>query len=501
MDVVTRLRELEPPRPREALLRSVAAFVEREWLLVVLCSFIVLRDAYFGRTLLGSDSWFSFVYGRDILQHGLPHHDTLTVMGDGRPWIDQQWLGHIALYGLHALGGPSLAVNVAGVLFSLALVGPIVLARRRGGSTPVLVVMGGIAVLYATTVVQTEVFSRIFFVVLLAVLGAESRKRTRRVWLLLPLLALWANVHGAVVLGAALVALLGAVEVVHWRSGNPGKRALGRAVALLVLPWTCIFATPYGFAVAGYYRLTMFNSAFRQYIDPWKPPTPLTLWGGPFFILALIAFVLVVRHRKQLTLFEKAALALTLVAALDARRSIPWFDTAAILFVPVAVGRSRVARPHRSAFRLRFAAALFAVLFALLAVGQTWASPQRWYTGFWYDRDVVTVLGRYAAAHPDARFWAHDPYGDWVVFVEPSLWGKVAFDARWENLTRGQVATLSNFERRAGPGWETPIFRYDLIAISRHAGKRLSKTLARDPRLRLVFRDRDALIFAPRRRH
>jgi hypothetical protein len=267
-----------------------------------------------------------------------------------------------------------------------------------------------------------------------------------------------------------------------------------------VLPWPCILATPYGLGVASYYRLTMLNSAFAQYIDPWKPPTPLTRWGGPFFILALIAVAIVARQRRHFTPFELAALAVTLAAALDARRSIPWFDTACILFLPVAVARGRAARPTRSPVKLRFAAALFAILFALLATGQVLASPQRWYTDFWYDRNVATFLARYAAAHPQARFWAHDPYGDWVVYEEPSLWGKVAFDARWENLTREQIAALSKFERRAGTGWEAPIFDYDLIAISRHAGNKLTKALVRDPRLRVVFRDRDALIFQPRNR-
>ncbi len=35
------------------------------------------------------------------MEHGLPRRDTLTIVSEGRHWIDQQWLGQLALYGLH----------------------------------------------------------------------------------------------------------------------------------------------------------------------------------------------------------------------------------------------------------------------------------------------------------------------------------------------------------------------------------------------------------------
>src|SRR5437763_15747209 len=51
------------------------------------------------------DSWLALTAGRDIWQGGIPHHETLTAVGNGAPWIDQQWLAQLASYFLYRLGG------------------------------------------------------------------------------------------------------------------------------------------------------------------------------------------------------------------------------------------------------------------------------------------------------------------------------------------------------------------------------------------------------------
>src|SRR2546429_5941968 len=51
-----------------------------------------------------SDSWLVVLGGREIVQHGLPHHDTLAIWTQGREWVDQQWLRQLAFYRLSAPG-------------------------------------------------------------------------------------------------------------------------------------------------------------------------------------------------------------------------------------------------------------------------------------------------------------------------------------------------------------------------------------------------------------
>src|SRR2546423_10650375 len=82
-----------------------------------------------------SDSWLAILGGREVAQHGLPHHDTLAIWTQGRSWVDQQWLGQLIFYRLYVVGGVKLAlvghVTAASTAFVLALVA----ARWRGGTT------------------------------------------------------------------------------------------------------------------------------------------------------------------------------------------------------------------------------------------------------------------------------------------------------------------------------------------------------------------------------
>ena len=84
---------------------------------------------------MSPDGWYAFLGGDLIVHHGLPSHDSLTVWGHGRRWVDQQWLAQLAYYGLYALGGLRLALlaNAALVVGSFAAAGG--LARARGGAT------------------------------------------------------------------------------------------------------------------------------------------------------------------------------------------------------------------------------------------------------------------------------------------------------------------------------------------------------------------------------
>src|SRR5438093_1585951 len=86
---------------------------------------IALALAALSHVLLVADSWMTLVSGREIVRHGLPHSDPLTVWSLGGRWIDQQWLAQLFWYGVEratGLAGVALlgALIVAGT-FALAM--------------------------------------------------------------------------------------------------------------------------------------------------------------------------------------------------------------------------------------------------------------------------------------------------------------------------------------------------------------------------------------------
>ena len=73
---------------------------------------------------VGSDTWLALVGGRQVWSDGIPRHDTMTIWSHGATWVDQQWLGQLLFYGIHAFGGLRLLL----VVHTALLVGAFILA-------------------------------------------------------------------------------------------------------------------------------------------------------------------------------------------------------------------------------------------------------------------------------------------------------------------------------------------------------------------------------------
>jgi hypothetical protein len=212
----------------------VAALLEENGLVViVLGAFAIVLVLSLHKQLV-VDGWMALVSGRWIVQHGLPSRDTLTILAHGHRWIDQQWLAQLALYGLWRLGGIKLALLVHALLVTTGLVGAALIARARG-ATPRSVTWIAIPVLVAyypvASVMRPQTFAFPLFTAVLWLLLADANHPSRRVFATLPLLVLWTNLHGSVLLGAMLVSLAGIVAMIEQR------RATSHGLVLLLAPW------------------------------------------------------------------------------------------------------------------------------------------------------------------------------------------------------------------------------------------------------------------------
>ncbi|TML57064.1 MAG: hypothetical protein E6G22_16145, partial [Actinobacteria bacterium] len=286
---------------------AVADLLGREAFLVVLFAIYVVGLTWNLPSHIASDTWMTFAYGSEVVHHGLPHHDVLTVWAHGRTWIDQQWLGQLVFYGAYALAGIRGAIAVQTVCLTAAMALAIVAARRHGGSTRSVtwITLGSFLVVAWgswTLRVQSLVFP--LFVALLWLLAEDSRRPSRRVLLALPIVVLWANLHGTAFLASALVALRGLSMLLE--RDRPLRDRLPVAAVLTAAP-ALLLASPYGFSLVGYYHKLLLNPAFSKYVTEWAP-TKLGIATAPFYLLALLAAWLAGRYRSRLTLFEQSAL-------------------------------------------------------------------------------------------------------------------------------------------------------------------------------------------------
>jgi hypothetical protein len=440
------------------------------------------------------DTWLVILGGREIVAHGLPSHDTLAIWTHGREWVDQQWLAQLVFYGLYALGGLKLALSAHVAANAAAFTLAIVIARRRGASTRSicwLAVPTYFLLTWGAWAARAQSLALLLFVTLVALLIRDAHAPSRRVFLAVPLLVLWANVHGTVTVGAALVALWGITYAAERRK-RPLGQWLPRAAALIVAPFACVFASPYAASLPGYYQTMLLNGGFRQLVVEWRPTAP-AFQTAPFYLLAFLAVWLIGRQKERLVAFEQVLLGFTLLMGLQAMRSVIWFTLAALMLMPVLL--DGVLKENTAAMRFRLLNRTFvtvSVVAALVTLGVVAAKPSAWFERE-YPTGVLAAFDRAQARDPEMRVFADEAYGDWLLLRRPALRGRLAFDIRFELTTKAELQRLLNVKRRV-QGWQTVLAPYSLFVLKKEPDSKLAAALLRQPGAHLEYRGRGAIV-------
>ena len=454
-------------RPALARRRAIpgAALLEREAPLVALLAFYVVLLAVVLPHTLVQDSWFTLVAGRDIFQHGLPHENQLTVWSYGTHWVDQQWLAQTAFYGLERLGGIRLVLLVHGLLMTAGFVVGLAAARARGATARSVAIVAAICLLLAPWGLQmrAQAFAPVLFAALLWLLVSDSRAPSRRVLWVLPILALWANLHGTVVLGAVLVAVRGLCRLSERRSRvRSGDAARTREGLALVAAPLLVLASPYGSELVSYYHQMLDSPLFRDYVVEWQISKPAG-YTSIFYVIAFAAVALVARQARHVTRFELLALALLTISALTAIRSIVWFGLAATIILPALLDREFPQRPPRRQTAYRSIAKVTGCVAIAAATVFMVSRPASWFLQDWPNGALVPVSRQ--LAHPGARVWADDRNADWLLWKLPRARGRIALDIRYELLSRRQFEDLVAYHDRSGERWRKAARGYGTIVL------------------------------------
>lgn len=388
-----------------------------------------------------TDSWLALAAGREVWNGGIPHHDLLTAISYGDRWIDQQWLGQLLTFGLDRIGGPGILAAVAVALTAGSFGAMTVAARRLGAHGRALLLLMPVTAypfFSQSWQLRTQSFAYPLFAAVVLLLIHDSRRPSRRVYLVLPVLLVWGNVHGSAILGAALVSLRGLLSAWEARGGTAPHRWV-RPVVLTLLPPALLLATPYGGDITSYYRETLLNPAFTQLATEWQPVTAEPALAVPFFLLAALSLWVLVRHARAITPWEHIAMILLLVAGAVAVRNVAWAVLAAVPIAGVPLARSVPSGPATTAPPRLNQILVLGVIAAMLAATIATVSRPAGSFDDGYPKRLLAVLSRAATADPASVVVTDLQYADWLLWREPRLRGRVAFDARLELLAARRI--------------------------------------------------------------
>src|SRR6188472_596419 len=484
----------EPTEPapdlEQAPIGRLRRIVEEEYILVVLLAgFGLIFLLIFPPALLVNDSWLNLMAGREVIDNGLPSVDELTVYGLGAVWTDQQWLAQVFMYGVYSLGGFAL-LSIMACAFVVGAFTLAAAASRSLGAGARAIWLLFLPVLISAALgwsIRAQMLTLPLYTGLLWLLATQARRPTNLVWISLPMLVLWANLHGSAALGAMLVMLLGAYELVRTRG-----RTWLRSVGLVALAPLAILATPYGpEATARYYHLLLVDPPFAGQVTEWRWPEPATNTAA-FYVLLAMAVPIVIWGRRRLTLFDIGVLALTLAGALTAIRGIPWFAFACMVFVPVAIGRgleSRKPGEPRRGLNLGISIGLAAA--NVLAAGALFLRSDAFFEDYWPNGPADAVREE---LRPRDRVFVPDRFSDWLLWKIPELRGRIAYDVRFEIYDRRFFNRLANYNWEQGD-WKAFADGYRIVVVDETNRSHTSDFL-KEPGARVIYRNDEVTVIA-----
>lgn len=442
------------------------------------------------------DTWLALLAGREVANEGLPSYDTLTAWTLGDEWIDQQWLGQLALYGLHSLGSLELVAFVHAALVSLTFAAVLVGARTAGATTRSAAYFGALAFVPCLIVaanIRTQTLAFPMFALLMWLLLTDSRQPSARVYWTIPLLALWANLHGSVTLGAGFVGLAALLPMATAGDARTRSAAVRHGLPMIILAPLAVFASPYAADLPTYYSSTLLNADFGDIVSEWMGPEFSIEWA-PFYALAGVALLVIGRWREELTYFELSAVVLTLIFGMLAIRNLAWFALTTTLILPAAVSRARSSRSTAGPVRLATLLTGTMAIGLLTSIASGIADVQRKVDEA-FPPKALAVIATAATSDAEAQIFAESRFADWILWHQPSLRGRILFDIRFELLSGDELRRIVRFNLQAGDDWRAAAGGARLVVLDPDDRplKNLPTTgsvLVRDGQAHRLFRSR-----------
>lgn len=458
------------------------------------------------RPLSDGDFWWHLKTGEYIVYHRvIPRTDFFSFTNYGKAWVAHEWLSEVLFYLIYSRFGFNTLIFIFAVLTALAFW----IALKR---SPAHVFIGGFAALLGvwsvlpTVGVRPRAFSLLFASIYLAILGRYARgEQTRALWWLVPLMAVWVNLHGGFLIGLVLIVLtIVGIPLDAWVAREKVGLLWQRLSKLtLVLLASCFAAclNPQGWRIFLFPFEIFFSPIQQREVNDWLSPNfqqPELLPLALLIVFTVAALALSPRRPKP---SEILFFLTTLYATLKSNRhmailaliAVPLLATYLQYFVdslPIGKILSKPSNQQLSKSQLFLILLLLVPLFVFVGRSRTtiYGSPKQEMVQvplkgveFLKQNNVV------GNTFTDPNIW-----GGYLIWATPS--NPVYIDGRIDMY--GDQFVKEHLDIIRGRiDWRGPFERYKVdIAVLRN-GSILAKELQHSPDWQLLYRDEMAVVF------
>ncbi len=306
------------------------------WLMAAIAFVVVFCSPGF----TDPDFYWHLKTGELIAQTGaIPVTDPYSFTYGGQAWVAHEWLTELIFHAIERAGGfdalrglPALAA-AANFLLLYAI------ARRLTGkeSSAALATLLFFIPMVPSFTLRPQIFTYLCFTFfLLALVDVKYLRSTRLLWWLPALMLLWVNLHGAYMLGFALLGVFIATEAGNrWLfpvRQSRGTQRLGLLCGVSLVAVLAALLNPQGVRMLLYPFETVAMEASRGLIAEWHSPDFHDLLPR-VSLLGIFAYVLAAIYaRRKPDLTEVVLPLLLIVAGLSAWRHLPLMSIVLLTF-------------------------------------------------------------------------------------------------------------------------------------------------------------------------
>jgi hypothetical protein len=445
------------------------------------------------------DVWWHLRTGEWMFQHhSVPHIDSFSIFGAGKPWAAYSWLFEVLVYFLfHQFGLVGIVLYSAATVFAITVaVHHLVSRLQRDFSLSLVLTLVACYSLGRLFTPRPWLLTILFYVIELDILmHARRTGRTRELACLPVLFAVWANIHIQFVDGLILLALaLGESVLSRWRADIPSRLHPSR-VAVVCL--TCLLATlinPYGWHLYGVaHDLVAEHGVFNKIIElqamPFRDPADFAV------LLLSLTSAAALAWSRCFRPFETALLAFGAIVSFRSQRDL-W--VVVIAAAVILASRLVLTRPESPPMPRFAALGSVGLAFILLLLGSwpTHLNNQHLERSLERDLPVRAIEVIRASKYPGP---VYNDYG-WGGYLIWRLRMPVSIDGR-AALYGDPRIDRSDATWRGVKDWASdPDLRSARLVIA-PAKAPLAQLLRLDPDFSLVFEDKLSAVFVSRKPH
>jgi hypothetical protein len=279
------------PVPRAGSVASAWRSLVPSWPLILALAALARVLAQPLAPLNDPDTYLHIAAGRWMIAHmALPVHDPFSYTMAGARWVPHEWLAEIVLAAVFRVAGWSGLVLLTAACFALTLaILARLLLRWAEPFSVLLIVILAAALSLGHVLARPHILTFPLIVLWAGGLVLAREEGTPPPFRLLPLMVLWANLHGSFMFGVALAGFVMIEAVLFPACGNGRLDEVKRWGLFVLLVAGAGLATPNGFA--GFiqpFRLIAMPALKSAFVE-WRSPNFQHFPALEIWFLGLIA--------------------------------------------------------------------------------------------------------------------------------------------------------------------------------------------------------------------